>query len=68
DILHSCLDQIEEMIVSEMREANAAQPASSAAGQAAASSAAQSKPDPPSDKTIEHSQAGTPTDVRDVHF
>ncbi|XP_039280432.1 G1/S-specific cyclin-D2 [Nilaparvata lugens] len=80
DILHSCLDQIEEMIVSEMREANppnvgaGAQSAGAGASggsssQASASGPQPTKPESAADKTVvEHSQAGTPTDVRDVHF
>lgn len=61
DCLQTCLEQIEEMVEKTIEERSAGHPN----GQAMAA-ASWSAPPTAADKA--HSKAGTPTDVRDVHF
>lgn len=77
DYLQSCLDQIEEMVNATMNDRNIScntQPcsnssvaSSSTSSKAAERSASTSSPSA-MDKMQEHGKAGTPTDVRDIHF
>lgn len=73
DYLQGCLCQIEEM-VTEARGGNAHQVAAAAAAAQSSGSGASSQQRPlgdqisSQDKILEHEKAGTPTDVRDVHF
>ncbi|XP_067012388.1 G1/S-specific cyclin-D2 [Anabrus simplex] len=72
DYLQGCLDQIEEMVASTMQSRSSTSPSSgngnsgntTHGGRASEHSTASGAPD----KLHEHGKAGTPTDVRDIHF
>lgn len=72
DYLHGCLEQIEEMI-SQAAHVNTDNPGN---GHPTMSTGVTSAPQRPlgdqnntsQEKILEHEKAGTPTDVRDVHF
>lgn len=74
DYLHGCLEQIEEMI-SQAAHVNTDNPGGGN-GHPTMSTGVTSAPQRPlgdqnntsQEKILEHEKAGTPTDVRDVHF
>lgn len=72
DYLHGCLEQIEEMIsqaahVSEVPGSGSAFQTSNT-GAAASQRPLGDQSNTSQEKIVEHEKAGTPTDVRDVHF
>ncbi|KAG8230114.1 hypothetical protein J437_LFUL007660 [Ladona fulva] len=65
DYLRVCLDQIEEMVSAAIHgQGGASQQPHGSSGQSQSPDASNS----PVGKACEHEKAGTPTDVRDVHF
>ncbi|EZA49413.1 hypothetical protein DMN91_008878 [Ooceraea biroi] len=74
DYLHGCLEQIEEMISQAARHVLSDVPSSGPAYQTSTTSVATTQrplgdqSNTSQEKIMEHEKAGTPTDVRDVHF
>lgn len=79
DYLHGCLMQIEDMVTATINarvQSQAAPVQTKEVSSGSARSGTQSQEIVPagaissaaSDKVMEHEKAGTPTDVRDVHF